>query len=48
MTAVKPRWAPKVPQHRIRRLYELDAQGLTDETLTDDVGSGCTCAAGAS
>lgn len=40
MTAVKPRWAPKVPPHKIRRLYELDAQGLTDETLIDDVGLG--------
>lgn len=40
LTNGKPRWASKVPQHKIRRLYELDAQGLTDETLVDDVGLG--------
>jgi hypothetical protein len=32
------RWSPRVPQWKIRRLYELDAQGILDEELLDDVG----------
>jgi hypothetical protein len=32
------RWAPKVPQHKIRRLYENDAQGIIDPALIDEVG----------
>jgi len=32
------RWAPKVRQNKIRRLYEQEARGLLDETLIDDVG----------
>lgn len=32
------RWAPRVPQNRIRRLYEMDASRIVDETLVDDVG----------
>lgn len=32
------RWAPKVRQHQIRRLYENDARGIVDTTLIDDVG----------
>lgn len=31
-------WSPRVPQWKIRRLYELDAQGIVDEALLDDVG----------
>ncbi|MBN1287314.1 MAG: hypothetical protein JXB47_18080 [Anaerolineae bacterium] len=31
------RWAPRVPMNKIRRLYELDAQGIVDEDLIDDV-----------
>lgn len=34
----KPRWAPKVPQAKIRRLYTTDAQGIIDEELIDEVG----------
>ena len=34
----KPRWAPKVPQSKIRCLYEADAQGIIDSELIDDVG----------
>lgn len=32
------RWAPRVPLHKIRRLYETDALGLVDEEQIDDVG----------
>jgi transcriptional regulator NrdR family protein len=32
------RWPPRVPKWKIRRLYELDAQGILDEELLDDVG----------
>jgi ribosomal protein L37AE/L43A len=30
-------WSPRVPQHKIRRLYELDAKGIIDEDLINDV-----------
>ncbi len=33
-----PTWAPRVPQHLIRRLYESDAQGIYDDDLLDEVG----------
>src|SRR5512144_2484312 len=33
-----PTWAPRVPQARIRRLYELDARGIYDAELLDEVG----------
>ncbi|MGC9468959.1 MAG: hypothetical protein ACP5HS_10245 [Anaerolineae bacterium] len=33
-----PTWAPRVRPEKIRRLYELDAQGIIDEELIDDVG----------
>jgi hypothetical protein len=33
-----PRWAPRVPQRKIRRLYENDALGLYDDELIDEVG----------
>jgi hypothetical protein len=32
------RWARRVEQQKIRRLYESDARGITDEELIDDVG----------
>jgi DNA-directed RNA polymerase subunit RPC12/RpoP len=32
------RWSPRVAKWKIRRLYELDAQGIVDEALLDDVG----------
>jgi hypothetical protein len=32
------RWAPRVPPHKIRRLYETDALGIVDEEQIDDVG----------
>lgn len=31
------KWAPKVPQRKIRRLYELEAKGIIDEELIDEV-----------
>lgn len=37
-TAELPTWSPRVPQHRIRALYENDAQGIYDHDLIDDVG----------
>lgn len=33
-----PHWAPRVPRSTIRRLYELDAQGILDPGLIDEVG----------
>ena len=32
------RWARRVPPHKIRRLYLLDAKGIVDEELIDEVG----------
>ncbi len=32
------KWARRVPQHLIRRLYVLDAKGIMDEELVDEVG----------
>jgi hypothetical protein len=32
------RWAPRVAQDKIRRLYETDARGTVDDELIDDVG----------
>ena len=34
----EPTWAKKVSPERIRKLYALDAQGVRDEALVDDVG----------
>jgi predicted RNA-binding Zn-ribbon protein involved in translation (DUF1610 family) len=33
-------WAPRVRQSLIRRLYELDARGIYDDELLDEVGWG--------
>lgn len=35
-----PAWAPRVRPEKVRRLYELDAQGIVDDELIDDVGYG--------
>jgi hypothetical protein len=32
-----PRWAPRVSRELLRRLYEADATGLTDDGLIDEV-----------
>jgi hypothetical protein len=34
-------WAGRIPRHKIIRLYELDAQGIVDEELIDDIAYGC-------
>lgn len=36
---VKPKWAPKVDPGKIKKLYELDAKGIYDEDLLDDIGT---------
>jgi hypothetical protein len=36
--AAEVRWAPRVPPHLIRRLYERDAMGIVDAEMIDDVG----------
>jgi predicted RNA-binding Zn-ribbon protein involved in translation (DUF1610 family) len=35
---MKLRWTPKLPVAKVVRLYEVDARGLRDEELLDDVG----------
>jgi Zn ribbon nucleic-acid-binding protein len=32
------RWAPRVHPNKLKRLYELDAQGILDDDLIDEVG----------
>lgn len=32
------RWSPKVPRQALLRLYEMDARGLPDEELLDEIG----------
>lgn len=33
-------WSPKVPRQSLKRLYTLDAQGLPNEALLDEIGYG--------
>jgi ribosomal protein L37AE/L43A len=33
-----PEWSPRIPKHKVRRLYQLDSQGIQDEVLVDEVG----------
>lgn len=33
-----PEWSPRIPRYKIRRLYQLDAQGIQDEELAGEVG----------
>ena len=35
-----PQWAPRVKKDKVRRLYELDAKGIYDSELLEDVGYG--------
>lgn len=35
---IEPTWYPRVPKHKIRRLYQQDARGIQDEELADEVG----------
>jgi hypothetical protein len=37
-TTTEFKWARRVPQHLVRRLYTLDAKGIADEQLIDEVG----------
>ena len=37
---ILPEWAPRVEPGKIKRLYELDAMGIYDEDLIEDVGWG--------
>ena len=32
------RWSPRLPKHKLRRLYEQDALGICDEELLEEVG----------
>jgi hypothetical protein len=32
------RWTPRLPKHKLRRLYEQDALGICDEDLLEEVG----------
>ncbi len=31
-------WSPRVPKWKLRRLYELESQGIYDDELIDDIG----------
>jgi hypothetical protein len=42
------RWARRVEQEKIRRLYETDARGIVDDELIDEVGYAMSPAARAS
>ncbi|MFA4985282.1 MAG: hypothetical protein WC712_01735 [Candidatus Brocadiia bacterium] len=35
-----PTWAPRLTQNEVRRLYGMDARGIYDEDLINDVGFG--------
>jgi ribosomal protein L37AE/L43A len=35
---ILPQWAPRISQAKIRRLYAMDALGIHDQELIDDVG----------
>jgi hypothetical protein len=35
---IRPSWAPRVPQHKIRQFYLNDANGIYDDELIDEVG----------
>ncbi len=35
----RPEWAPRVKKHKIERLYRLDALGIQDEDLADEIGT---------
>ena len=35
-----PIWAPRIKKSEVRRLYQLDAQGIYDSELLDEVGYG--------
>ena len=35
---ILPEWAPRVKQRKIRQFYEMDAKGIYDDELIDEVG----------
>ena len=37
---ILPKWAQRVAKSKIKQLYELDAKGIYDENLLDEVGYG--------
>src|SRR5215469_8077102 len=39
----KPKWSPRVPMEKLRRLYQNDATRIVDEELLDDVGITLYC-----
>jgi hypothetical protein len=39
----KPVWAPRVPRYKIAHLYHMDAMGIRDDELIDEVGYGLLC-----
>ena len=38
MGKILPKWAPRIKKHKIRRLYDLDAQGIHDDEFILEVG----------
>ena len=34
-----PVWLPRIPYYKLRNLYELDAKGIWNDRLVDDVGN---------
>lgn len=38
MKNTKPNWNPRVPRYKIWQLYHIDAMGIQDEAMLDDVG----------
>jgi hypothetical protein len=37
-SAILPEWSPRLPMSKIQRLYDLDALGIYDEELIDEIG----------
>ena len=33
-----PSWSPRVPKYKIRQLYQMDARGIRDDDLANEVG----------
>jgi hypothetical protein len=38
VTPLLPAWAPRIPKSKIFRLYQLDALGIYDDELLDEIG----------
>jgi hypothetical protein len=37
-SAILPEWSPRLPMSKIQKLYDLDALGIYDEELIDEIG----------